>query len=125
MIALRICRRCRKEFEAEVGVDRNIYCERCRDLMSFIEDKERYLDEDSSIPTQEELSTVDDALLAGIQKNLQAHSIKGMDIDSGRSFRSSSSKKTTPTKTLNHSSNNQIDAETLAFLDSMEIDIDN
>lgn len=125
MIALRICRRCRKEFEAEVGVDRNIYCERCRDLMSFIEDEEKYRDEDNSIPTQEELSTVDDALLAGIQKNLQAHSIKGMDIDSGRSFRSSSSKKTTPTKTLNHSSNNQIDAETLAFLDSMEIDIDN
>lgn len=125
MIALRICRRCRKEFEAEVGVDRNIYCERCRDLMSFIEDEERYRDEDSSIPTQEELSTVDDALLAGIQKNLQANSIKGMDIDSGRSFRSSSSKKTTPTKILNHSSNNQIDPETLAFLDSMEIDIDN
>lgn len=93
--------------------------------MSFIEDEERYRDEDSSIPTQEELSTVDDALLAGIQKNLQAHSIKGMDIDSGRSFRSSSSKKTTPTKILNHSSNNQIDPETLAFLDSMEIDIDN
>lgn len=125
MIALRICRRCRKEFEAEVGVDRNIYCERCRDLMSFIEDEERYRDEDNSIPTQEELSTVDDALLAGIQKNLQAHSIKGMDIDSGRSFRSSSSKKTTPPKNLNHSSNNQIDPETLAFLDSMEIDIDN
>lgn len=125
MIALRICRRCRKEFEAEVGVDKNIYCERCRDLMSFIEDEERYRDEDNSIPTQEELSTVDDVLLAGIQKNLQAHSIKGMDIDSGRSFRSSSSKKTTPPKNLNHSSNNQIDPETLAFLDSMEIDIDN
>lgn len=125
MIAIRICRRCRKEFEAEVGVDRNIYCEKCRDLMSFIEDEEKYQDEENLPTIQEGLSAVDDALLAGIQKNLQAHSIKGMDIDSGRSFRSSSSKKTTPTKILNHSSNNQIDPETLAFLDSMEIDIDN
>ena len=125
MIALRICRRCRKEFEAEVGVDRNIYCEKCRDLMSFIEDEEKYQDEENLPTIQEGLSAVDDALLAGIQKNLQAHSIKGMDIDSGRSFRSSSSKKTTPTQILNHSSNNQIDPETLAFLDSMEIDIDN
>lgn len=125
MIALRICRRCRKEFEAEVGVDRNIYCEKCRDLMSFIEDEEKYQDEENLPTIQEGLSAVDDALLAGIQKNLQANSIKGMDIDSGRSFRSSSSKKTTPTKILNHSSNNQIDPETLAFLDSMEIDIDN
>lgn len=124
MIALRICRRCRKEFEAEVGMNKSIYCERCRDLMSFIEDEERYRDEESLVPVQRELSAVDDALLAGIQKNLQARSIKGIDIDSGRSFRSFSSKKTTPTKPLKHSYNNQIDPETLAFLNSMEIDID-
>lgn len=124
MIALRICRRCRKEFEAEVSVDRNVYCERCRDLMSFIEDKERYWDEDNSVPAQEELSTVDDALLAGIQKNLRAHSIKGMNIDSGRSFRSSSSKKVLPVKSAKNPYSNPIDPETLAFLDSMEIDIE-
>ena len=125
MIALRICRRCRKEFEAEVGVDRNIYCEKCRDLMSFIEDEEKYQDEENLPTIQEGPSAVDDALLAGIQKNLQAHSIKGMDIDSGRSFRSSSSKKAPPVKTTKNSCDNPIDAETLAFLDSMEIGIEN
>lgn len=125
MIALRICRRCRKEFEAEVGVDRNIYCEKCRDLMSFIEDEEKYQDEENLPTIQEGLSAVDDALLAGIQKNLQAHSIKGMDIDSGRSFRSSSSKKAPPVKATKNSCGNPIDAETLAFLDSMEIGIEN
>lgn len=125
MIALRICRRCRKEFEAEVGVDRNIYCEKCCDLMSFIEDEEKYQDEENLPTIQEGLSAVDDALLAGIQKNLQAHSIKGMDIDSGRSFRSSSSKKAPPVKATKNSCDNPIDAETLAFLDSMEIGIEN
>lgn len=125
MIALRICRRCRKEFEAEVGVDRNIYCEKCRDLMSFIEDEAKYQDEENLPTIQEGLSAVDDALLAGIQKNLQAHSIKGMDIDSGRSFRSSSSKKAPPVKATKNSCDNPIDAETLAFLDSMEIGIEN
>lgn len=125
MIALRICRRCRKEFEAEVGVDRNIYCEKCRDLMSFIEDEEKYQDEENLPTIQEGLSAVDDALLAGIQKNLQANSIKGMDIDSGRSFRSSSSKKAPPVKATKNSCDNPIDAETLAFLDSMEIGIEN
>lgn len=125
MIALRICRRCRKEFEAEVGVDRNIYCEKCRDLMSFIEDEEKYQDEENLPTIQEGLSAVDDALLAGIQKNLQAHSIKGMDIDSGRSFRSSASKKAPPVKATKNSCDNPIDAETLAFLDSMEIGIEN
>lgn len=125
MIAIRICRRCRKEFEAEVGVDRNIYCEKCRDLMSFIEDEEKYQDEENLPTIQEGLSAVDDALLAGIQKNLQAHSIKGMDIDSGRSFRSSSSKKAPPVKATKKSCDNPIDAETLAFLDSMEIGIEN
>lgn len=125
MIALRICRRCKKEFEAEVGVDRNIYCEKCRDLMSFIEDEEKYQDEENLPTIQEGLSAVDDALLAGIQKNLQAHSIKGMDIDSGRSFRSSSSKKAPPVKATKNSCDNPIDAETLAFLDSMEIGIEN
>lgn len=125
MIAIRICRRCRKEFEAEVGVDRNIYCEKCRDLMSFIEDEEKYQDEENLPTIQEGLSAVDDALLAGIQKNLQAHSIKGMDIDSGRSFRSSSSKKAPPVKATKNSCDNPIDAETLAFLDSMEIGIEN
>lgn len=125
MIALRICRRCRKEFEAEVGVDRNIYCEKCRDLMSFIEDEGKYQDEENLPTIQEGLPAVDDALLAGIQKNLQAHSIKGMDIDSGRSFRSSSSKKASPVKATKNSCDNPIDAETLAFLDSMEIGIEN
>ena len=125
MIALRICRRCRKEFEAEVGVDRNIYCEKCRDLMSFIEDEEKYQDEENLPTIQEGLLAIDDALLAGIQKNLQAHSIKGMDIDSGRSFRSSSSKKAPPVKATKNSCDNPIDAETLAFLDSMEIGIEN
>lgn len=125
MIAIRICRRCRKEFEAEVGVDRNIYCEKCRDLMSFIEDEEKYQDEENLPTIQEGLSAVDDALLAGIQKNLQANSIKGMDIDSGRSFRSSSSKKAPPVKATKNLCDNPIDAETLAFLDSMEIGIEN
>ncbi len=71
MIAIRICRRCRKEFEAEVGVDRNIYCEKCRDLMSFIEDEEKYQDEENLPTIQEGLSAVDDALLAGIQKTFR------------------------------------------------------
>lgn len=123
MVALRICRRCRKEFEAEVGVDRNIYCEQCRDLMSFIEDEEKYKNEENAIPAHTEPSFIDESLLEGIQKNLQTHAIKGMDIDSGRSFRSKSSKNRPAQKNSSNSGVNQIDPETLAFLDSLDIDV--
>lgn len=70
-------------------------------------------------------TSVNDLKTFGLLAGFQAHSIKGMDIDSGRSFRSSSSKKAPPVKATKNSCDNPIDAETLAFLDSMEIGIEN
>lgn len=122
MIAIRRCKKCGEEFEAIVGKDKNIYCEKCRDVMILIEDEKKYRDEDMNIEPEKEASTaVSEILMEDIRKNLKVFHNKNANIDSGRSFRNKSSKnKKVPTKT--NTQTELIDSETLAFLDAMKFD---
>lgn len=123
MLAIRKCRHCGKEFEAIIGIDRQLYCERCRDLVSFIEDELNRQD-DIAVSFHTEPPPISAALMKDVQLNLQNRSIKNIDIDSGRSFGTVS--KTKPAKTDEQckavNTRIDVDAATLAFLDSMDIE---
>ncbi len=134
MISMRKCRHCGRTFEAEVGIDNSIYCESCKDLVSFIEDTGADNEEQSLHPNEAVLSVTNaflreepsQALLETIQKNIKQKRVQDANIDSGRSFKNT--RRAVPSKNnLDIPSGGpatvEIDDETLACLQQLELPI--
>lgn len=134
MISMRKCRHCGRTFEAEVGIDNSIYCESCKDLVSFIEDTGsadggqalHTFEDDISIANEFLGEEPSQALLETIRKNIKQKRVQDANIDSGRSFKNT--KKAAPPKnnldiSFDGPTTVEIDDETLACLQQLELPI--
>lgn len=151
MIAIRHCRRCGLSFDADANADLNIFCEDCREIINFISDVsseepdiEEMLEEipagsnshlyletgDAPSPETDTLlenvpGLVTDSLLESVQKNLEKYKKDHPPVSRLASVhrphkrrRPSTIKPPKPSCDVS----TDIDDETLAFLDSLDLE---